>query len=114
MPCIDHNTHSPYPNNIDNSETYKKLYSENEFSAKVIIELKAKIHTLDAYLCAILSELEKRKIAKEIIENGSKFGKIDLMEYWKLHKIKDEVRLKTDLEKYSQHEIEIIKTIINQ
>jgi len=66
-------------------------------------------------LCAIITELEKRGIAHEILPEASRKGLIDLMQFWDYHKKDDESRLARDFhERYSTHEQELLKKIINK
>ena len=69
---------------------------------------------LEAGLCAIITELEKRNIANEIITEASKNGIIDLMNFWSHHSDNDKTRLAVELFKYSEHEKTIIKQILNE
>ena len=69
---------------------------------------------LEAGLCAIITELEKRNIANEIITQASKNGIIDLMNFWSCHSDNDKTRLAVELFKYSDHEKDIIKQILNE
>jgi len=118
MPCVDNYTDHYISSNISKKEIseydYKIKVSEIKHLGELTKNLTDKVHSLDACICAIFTELEKREILKEIIDIASINGKIDLSKYWENHKIKDEVRLKTDLEKYSKHEIEVIKKILNK
>lgn len=68
---------------------------------------------LEAGLCAIITELEKRKIAHEIISQASKSGLINLMDFWLNHSKEDETRLARELHKFSEHEQAIIKKLLN-
>lgn len=113
MPCQD-NYGFIQGVNTPQSEADKLYSAQIKHYEKLVNEQLEKIHKLDACLCAILTELEKIGIDEKIIEIASIEGKIDLSKHWKNHKIKDEVRLKTDLEKYSNHEIDVIKKIINK
>lgn len=113
MPCQD-NYGFIQGKNEPESEAEKLYSAQINHYDKVVKEFVEKVHNLDACLCAIITELEKRNIAKEIIEIASIDGKIDLLKHWNNHKIKDEVRLKSDLEKYSNHELEVIKKILNK
>ena len=69
---------------------------------------------LEAGLCAIITELEKRNIANEIINKASKNGIIDLINFWNCHFDNDKTRLSVELFKYSEHEKAIIKQILNE
>ncbi len=71
-----------------------------------------KIRELEAALCAIISELDRRKIAPEILVNASKDGEIDLVSWWATHKQEDEIRLRMEFNKFSAHERELLKKLI--
>lgn len=72
-----------------------------------------KAREMEAALCALFTELEKDGNVKEIIERAETNGEIDLMKFWKKHKKEDEKRLRKDLEKYSQQELDMMKDILN-
>lgn len=79
-----------------------------------INDLIKKNKYLEAGLCAIITELEKRDIANEIITQASKNGIIDVMGFWSCHSHNDKTRLAVELFKYSEHEKDIIKQILNE
>lgn len=72
-----------------------------------------KIKEMEAALCAIFSELEKDGNLEDIINRAESSGEIDLIQFWKKHKEEDEKRLRKDLEKYSEHELNMMKNILN-
>lgn len=97
MPCYDPRSDvdpTPYKTEID--------------------QLKNVIDSLEAGLCAVITELEQRGIAYEILSHASKRGLIDLMSFWEKHSLKDEVRLAKELHKFSEHEQAILKKLINR
>lgn len=70
---------------------------------------------LEASLCALITELEKRDIANEVIAQASRSGLIDLMGFWEEHKQEDETKLANKIHTmFSEHEQEVIKKILNQ
>tara|TARA_R110001606_G_scaffold21278_6_gene75117 strand:+ start:111 stop:587 length:477 start_codon:yes stop_codon:yes gene_type:complete len=88
-----------------------KLRGENEDLKKQ----KDRNDKLEASLCALITELEKRDIANEVIAQASRSGLIDLMGFWKEHKQEDETKLANKLHTmFSEHEQELIKKILNQ
>jgi len=106
MPCYDGRDSEPrvvYQNGVDP----QPLKYE-------ISQLEDKIKRLEAGLCAIISELEKKGIANEIISQASKSGLVDLMAFWSAHSKEDETRLAKELHKFSEHEQEILKTLLNK
>lgn len=76
--------------------------------------LKKENQMLEAALCALITELEKKGIANEIISQASKSGLIDIMTFWEKHKKEDEVRLARELHKFSEHEQEVLKRLLNK
>lgn len=64
-------------------------------------------------LCAIITELEKKGISNEIISKASKRGLIDLMSFWESHSKEDESRIANKLHKFSEHEQDIIRKLLN-
>jgi len=97
MPCRDHY----------DSESVRTVYEDNPEHLK-----KAK--EMEAALCAVFTELEKKGALEEVINRAESNGQIDLMKFWKKHKKEDEQRLTKDLKKYSQHELDMIKDILNK
>ena len=88
-----------------------KLRGENFYLKKQ----KDRNDKLEASLCALITELEKRDIANEVIAQASRSGLIDLMSFWKEHKQEDETKLANKLHTmFSEHEQELIKKILNQ
>ena len=77
-------------------------------------KLKQENQFLEAGLCAIIRELDKRNISHEVINDAMVHGKIDLMNFWVRHSQKDEVRIAAKLEKFSDHEKEILKQLLNK
>lgn len=112
MPCQDggfrdnsyHNRYGDYGN-----------YENISISSIVQDEMKglrSRILLLEAAICAMFTELEKRGILSEIIDDGSKSGGINLKDIWLQHTQKDEERLTEVLNKFSEHEKIIIKRIL--
>jgi len=83
----------------DNSRPNNELELVRELENK-----KYQVERYEAALCAIISELEKRDIADDIITQGSKSGLIDLVGFWKRHSLQDKTRLSVALHQYSEHE----------
>jgi len=79
-----------------------------------IRKLRNKITKLEAGLCAIITELEKKGIAQVILAIASRRGKIDLDEFWKNHSKEDKTRLRKQFKKFSEHEQEVIKELIRK
>jgi predicted nuclease with TOPRIM domain len=112
MPCRDW---EDYDNNRDahlRSEN-SSLNSTNQSLRDEIKELKVENRELEAGMCAVFNELEKAGVLDNTIELASKNGGIDLTNVWKKHVEEDLNRLKKDLEKYSHHELDMIKKILD-
>lgn len=93
-------------------------YIGDEDDNKVIIKkvdnpnLISRVNTLEAGLCAIINELEKRGIANEVISQASRSGLIDIMSFWEEHRKEDEVRLAKELHKFSEHEQDVLRRLL--
>jgi len=106
MPCYDgrdNNERIVYQNGV-NLEPFK--YE--------IHQLQKRNSWLEAGLCAIITELEKKNIANEIISQASKSGLIDLMSFWLHHSKEDETRLAKELHKFSEHEQDVLRKLLNK
>lgn len=106
-----------YPPNGIPEETNPEIIKINKIFAdknNKIEDLINRNKYLEAALCAIITELEKRNIANEIITQASKNGIIDVMGFWSCHSHNDKTRLAVELFKYSEHEKDIIKQILNE
>lgn len=79
-----------------------------------IVGLREEISKLEGGLCAIITELEIRNIASEVISQASKSGLIDLMSFWEEHKKDDKTRLAKELHKFSEHEQAVLKELLNK
>jgi hypothetical protein len=73
--------------------------------------LREKDH-LEACLCAIITELEKKKIANEIITKASRNGLLDIMEFWLEHSKKDKTKIANVFHSFSKHEQSLIRKLI--
>lgn len=105
MPCYDGRDNEPrivYQNGV-NPEPFKYEISR----------LRDRINWLEAGLCAIITELEKKNIANEVISQASKSGLTDLMSFWHQHKNEDVTRLAKELHKFSEHEQVILRRLLN-
>jgi hypothetical protein len=106
MPC----------NSFGDDITSRTIYVErdNPRDVKRIQELNEQVSLLEAGLCAIINELEKREIAESVISDANKNGMINIMEFWKRHSESDEVRLLAELNKFSEHEKEVLKQLLKK
>ena len=104
MPCYDGRDNEPRIIYQDRDNPEDKIK---------ITELIDQNRKLEAGLCAIITELEKRNIANEIISQASKSGLINLMDFW-LHPSKeDETRIARELHKFSEHEQVVLRKLLN-
>ena len=70
---------------------------------------------LEAGLCAIINELEKRFISNEVMADASKNGMIDLFTFWHEHTKEDESRISARLNsEFSEHEQSILRKLLNK
>ena len=104
MPCYDER---------DNGTRIIYQDRDNPGDKRKIAELIDQNRKLEAGLCAIITELEKRKIADEIISQASKSGLINLMDFWFHHSKEDETRLAVELHRFSEHEQTVLKKLLN-
>jgi uncharacterized UBP type Zn finger protein len=93
-------------------DNYEEKYPIKMEEIKQLAVLKKENNYLEAALCAILTELENRKAYKPVVNAASKNGMIDIDSFWAKHQSKDEERLKTELDKFSEHEKEILKRLL--
>jgi hypothetical protein len=93
-------------------DEYQKKYPIRMEEIKQLALLKQENNLLEAALCAVLTELENRKVYESVINAASINGMIDIDSFWAKHKSKDEERLKRELDKFSQHEKEILKKLL--
>jgi hypothetical protein len=94
-------------------DNYQEKYPIQMEEIKQLSMLKKENNFLEAALCAILTELENRKAYNPVINAASKNGMIDIDSFWEKHKNKDEQRLSNELSKFSEHEKEILKRLLN-
>jgi len=103
MPCYDGRSESrerieiQYVNGV-NPNIHSNLINENNY--------------LEACLCAIITELEKKKIANEIITKASRSGLLNIMSFWLEHSKKDKTRISNEFHSFSEHEQSLIRKLI--
>lgn len=105
MPCYDDRINA-------NGVVYKDRDSPKH--KELIEELSSYNSKLEAALCAVITELEKKGIADEIFSAASINGGIDLMIFWMHHSKEDESRLAAELHKFSEHEQRVLKRLLNK
>jgi hypothetical protein len=108
-PCYSDGNQPPA---IEKVIVEKKI--ENPITLRQNAQLLEENKFLTAGLCAIITELNKIGIANKVISQASKSGLIDLMKFWHQHAFEDEVRIAVELHKFSEHEQEIIKRLLNE
>lgn len=105
MPCYDsrdkENVRTEYVNGVDPTSYNHKIRN-----------LTDQVKRLEAGLCALITELEKRGIATKVISQASKSGLIDLMSFWENHSKEDEARLAKKFHQFSEHEQEVIRKMV--
>jgi hypothetical protein len=114
MPCYDSRDHGGYPD--ENSERGLRTEYVSGVNPEPLLnkigKYKDKVKKLEASLCALITELENRGIANEVISKASKSGLIDLMDFWEKHSKEDEARLAKKFHTFSEHEQEVIRKMI--
>ena len=96
MPCYD-----PRPHTV---VEYKSGISPEQLKAA-----KECTKIVEAVLCAIFNELERRDMAESVIAEASRHGRIDIMSFWTHHKKEDKARIISDFHyRYSKDEQAII------
>jgi hypothetical protein len=112
MPC-----YSGYDDDRNNTtEVIREIITkvDNPDDKKEIIILRDKVKNLEAGLCAVFSELERKGIANEIISQACKSGLINLMDFWENHSKEDETRIARALHHFSEHEQIVMKKLLNK
>jgi hypothetical protein len=103
MPCYD--SRNTYSNGRSEGEA-AGFEKGKQFAAR-------HINQLEAALCAILNELERRDICENVVAEASRNGLIDLMGFWVNHKKSDRARLANDIHKYSKDEQAVIRELLD-
>ena len=65
-------------------------------------------------LYALIQELTNNVAAPDIIKAASERGNVDIIDVWGKHKEKEFQRLSLELRRYSEHEKEIMRSILNR
>lgn len=76
--------------------------------------LKRTVNSLEAGLCAIISELENSGMAQQYLLKASSGGLIDLVGFWAAHKKDDVSRIAKKLSEFSEHEQKILRNLLNK
>jgi hypothetical protein len=103
MPCAD---------NGQREHTYTNNTKDIHVLSEMNVLLNRQLTFLEAGLCAVIIELEKRGIAIEVISEASKRGMVDLMSFWEKHSKEDEARLANKFHSFSEHEQAMMRKMI--
>lgn len=102
MPCFDarqsHRTETVYRTGISPSDM-QKVVDKNKW--------------LEAALCAVFNELQKRDLIGSVIAEASRNGLIGIMDFWQQHQKSDEARIAKVLHSFSKDEQAVIKKLLN-
>ncbi len=101
MPCYDgrgSQDKTVYRSGISPSDMQKVL-DKNEW--------------LEAALCAVFNELQKREVVASVIAEASRNGLIGIMDFWQHHQKSDEARIAKALHSFSKDEQAVIKRLLN-
>lgn len=102
MPCYDPR----------DSGSVRTEYKSGISPAKLARALD-KAAKMEAVVCALLNELDRRDIADMVIADASRNGLIDIMSIWVRHKQDDASKLAADFHKrYSKDEQALIKKLL--
>lgn len=75
--------------------------------------LAERVIELESAICAVFSELESDGILNDVVNRAEKNGECSYVRsVWSKHKAKDIERLREDLNKYSAHELSVIKNLL--
>lgn len=106
MPCSDNRPSSDY------EQGYKSGKRESD---STINSLKGKITNLEAVLCAITNELNRRGVREEVIQEAEDRGDIKISDILKYHIEQDKIRLRRFLATYlSQDEMDLIDYMVKK
>lgn len=116
MPCSDPFRDMPSYNINEGYSTpqyvTREVIVDNQETIHELNKQKRLVGQLEASFCAVLTELEKLGIVNQVLQKASRNGLMNLVELWENHKKDDESRISKDLLKYSKHELELIKKIL--
>jgi hypothetical protein len=112
MPCYDGRNSETivYRNGVSPDEVTKARAE----SMREIKDLRNAISWLEAALCAVLNEVERRDDAMNFIAEASRNGLIGLVDFYQVHKKDDKSRLAAEIHKYSKDEQRVIRDILKE
>jgi len=102
MPCY---TPSPKEERKLGQKRKEKDWNENQSD---------KVKVLEAQLCALINELDRRGIAQEVIQDANKNGNVSLDEFWDMHLKQDEIRIAGIIRGLSFDEQQLLKRILDE
>lgn len=89
-----------------------RVVYESGVSHEKYREVEQRADWFEGAICAILSELERRGLAAEVIAESSRNGLIDIMTFWATHSNDDEARIAKVLHGYSKDEQAIMRKLL--
>lgn len=104
MPCIDDRTERDLPDSKFQQRLAEKMKEQ---------ERERQIRYLKGALCALLTEISAANL-EWLISKAEQNGKVNIHSFWAEHNQDDTDRIKKDLDKYSEHEKELIKKILTE
>ena len=108
MPCFCYDAYED-----SQRERIVERVVQDQSTTQENVRLKDRIKWFEAALCALITELEAKGIANEVIAQASKSGLIGIMAFWEDHSRSDEVRLAARLHEFSEHEQSVLKRLLN-
>lgn len=102
MPCYDPRSSGSY------DDGYSAGQRANHTHDNELDKYKDYTSKIDAAMCAVLNELERRDIIESVITSASRHGLIDIVGWWSSHKQDDKSRLTESLHKYSVDEQRVL------
>ncbi len=105
MPCYD---------GRDRYDVRTEIKYVNGIDPSIAISVIDKNEKLEAMMCAIANELERRGIIHEVVSEASRNGLIDIYSWIVAHGDDDENRLMESVHKqYSKDELAVIKKFLD-
>ena len=107
MPCNDKSADQTQPD-----KTFFHDYSQPKRSKGISYEDMIKRERyLDAIVCALVKTMRETN-TEHLIEYAEKTGQVNIKAFILEHDFKDKERIKKEMLKYSEHELQIIKKLL--
>lgn len=106
MPCYDNRDRISTPGR-------RMAFNDSGLSPSEMLMATDRINWLEAALCAVFNELERRGVASSVAAEASRSGLIGIIDFWNEHQKSDESRIAAALHGFSKDEQAIIKRILN-